>query len=174
MTVIETDRLVLRHFALDDAAFILRLLNEPSFIAHIADRGVRTLEQAAGYLVDGPLKSYEAHGHGLYLVALKATGEPMGMCGLLRREQFAHADLGYAFVPEFWSRGYAFESASATVRFGRETLGMETLLAIVSPTNAASIGLLQKLGFAFSHTVQMRPDGGETAVYELRGSPAGA
>jgi ribosomal-protein-alanine N-acetyltransferase len=167
MTVVETDRLTLRHFTPDDAEFILRLLNEPSFHENIGDRGVRTLEQAVGYLADGPIKSYEQHGHGLYLVVLKETGQPIGMCGLIKRETLDHPDVGYAFLPEFWSRGFAYESASAVLDFGRRELAMETILAIVSPANAASIGVLRKLGFAYLHTVQMKPDGLETAVYEL-------
>jgi RimJ/RimL family protein N-acetyltransferase len=167
MSILETDRLTVRHFTLDDAPFILRLLNEPSFIEYIADRGVRTLEQAVGYLADGPLKSYEENGFGLYMVALRETGEPAGMCGLLKRDALDHPDVGYAFLPEFWSRGLAYESVRAVIGYGRRELGMGTILAIVSPGNAPSIGLLQKLGFAFTHHVQMSPGAPDTAVYEL-------
>lgn len=170
MTVFETERLVLRRFTTDDAPFILRLLNEPSFIENIADRGVRTLEQAAEYITNGPMASYQANGFGLYLVAVKETGEAAGMCGLLRRDTLPHPDVGYAFLPEFWSRGYAFEAAKATLDYGRRELGMGTILAIVSPGNAPSIALLRKLGFVFTQNVQTRPDAPETAVYELAAS----
>ncbi|HSU17732.1 GNAT family N-acetyltransferase [Longimicrobium sp.] len=168
MTVVETERLVLREFTPEDAEFILRLLNEPSFIANIADRGVRTTDDAAAYLTDGPIRSYAAHGHGLWLVALKEAGmQPIGMCGLLRREQFEDVDLGYAFLPEFWSRGFAFEAAAAVLEYGKRSLGLARAIALVAPHNAGSIRLLEKLGFAFSSHVQMKPGAPDTAVYEL-------
>lgn len=166
MVVLETARLLLRHFSRDDAAFILRLLNEPSFIQNVGDKGVRTLEQASGYLLEGPIKSYQIYGHGLYLVALKESLQPIGMCGLLKRDQFDDVDLGYAFLPEFWSKGFAFESASAVLNFGLNVLGRTKTLAIVSPDNAASIKVLKKLGFAFSKYVQMPRDKAEVALYE--------
>jgi RimJ/RimL family protein N-acetyltransferase len=166
MIVLETNRLLLRYFTSDDAAFILRLLNEPSFIQNVGDKGVRTLEQASSYLLEGPIKSYQIHGHGLYLVALKESLQPIGMCGLLKRDQFEDIDLGYAFLPEHWSKGYAFESASAVLKFGLNVLGRTKTLAIVSPGNAASIKVLHKLGFSFSKFVQMPPDNSEVALYE--------
>jgi RimJ/RimL family protein N-acetyltransferase len=166
MIVLETPRLLLRHFTLDDAAFILRLLNEPSFIQNVGDKGVRTREQASGYLRDGPIKSYQTHGHGLYLVALKEPLQPIGMCGLLKRDQFDEVDLGYAFLPEFWSKGFAYESASAVLSYGLNVWGRAKTLAIVSPDNSASIKVLEKLGFAFSHYVRMQPEASEVALYE--------
>jgi [ribosomal protein S5]-alanine N-acetyltransferase len=146
----ETERLVLRHFTASDAAFALRLLNEPSFIENIADRGVRTVEQAARYLLEGPIASYQRHGHGLYLVELKPSLQPIGMCGVLKREGFEDVDLGYAFLPEFWSRGFAFESASAVLNLVRSVLRVPRIVAFVSKGNAPSIRLLRKLGFAYT------------------------
>lgn len=165
MTILETDRLLIRHLTIDDADFILRLVNEPSFIANIGDRGIRSLEQASTYLLDGPIKSYATHGHGLYLVALKQSLQPIGMCGLLKRIQFEDVDLGYAFLPEFRSQGFAFEAASAILEFAHSSLGVPRTLALVSPENLASIKLLEKLGFAFSELRQMKPGGPPTAVY---------
>ncbi len=152
-----TERLLIRPFTLEDAPFILRLLNEPSFIENIADKGVRTLEQARAYMEGGPLASYATHGHGLWLVEHQVTGNPMGMCGLIRRDTLPEVDLGYAFLPEFWGLGYATEAAAACVSWGRHTLGLRTLLAIVSPGNASSIRLLQSLGFLPSGTMEYAP-----------------
>ncbi|HJW43761.1 MAG TPA: GNAT family N-acetyltransferase [Geothrix sp.] len=167
MAPVQTDRLILRPFVVEDAPFILRLLNEPSFIENIADKGVRTLEQAADYLAQGPLASYAAHGHGLWLVLHRVTGQPMGMCGLIRRDNLPEVDLGYAFVPEFWGLGYAREAADACVAWGRETLGLRSLLAIVSPGNAASIRLLEALGFHHSGHMVYAP-GDEVEVHRLQ------
>ncbi len=167
--VLETARLRLQRFTADpeEAEFALRLLNEPSYLENIGDKGVRTLEQAAGYLREGPIKSYELHGHGLYRVVLKETQQLVGMCGLLKRDQFKDPDIGYAFLPEFWSRGFAFESASAVRDYGRQTLGLPKIIALVNPANTPSINLLKKLGFAFSETVTMEPGGAVADVYEL-------
>ena len=163
--MLETSRLNLRPFALGDAPFILRLLNEPSFLEHIGDKGVRDLEGAQRYLETGPLASYARHGHGLMAVVLKATGEPIGMCGLLKRDNLDHPDLGYAFLPAFGSKGYALEAAVATMDQGAKVLGFQTILAIVSQGNAASIKLLLKLGFAFVRLDALYPGEPEVAVY---------
>ncbi len=157
MIPVTTERLIIRPFTLDDTPFILRLLNEPSFIEHIADKGVRTLGQAAEYLTRGPLASYATHGHGLWLVQHRDTGNPMGMCGLIRRETQPEVDLGYAFCPKFWGLGYAREAAEACVAWARDCLGLPGLLAIVSPGHAASIRLLEGLDFRLVKTMEIEP-----------------
>src|ERR1700681_2796971 len=169
MTVLETDRLVLQRFTASpsESEFVLRLVNEPSYLQNIGDKGVRTLEQAATYLLEGPIKSYQLHGHGLYLVVLKESQQLVGTCGLLKRDQFPDADLGYAFLPEFWSQGFAYESASAVVDFGKHTLGLSRIIALVAPANSPSIKLLKKLGFSYSEQVKMEPSGADAALYEL-------
>ena len=164
MTPLQTDRLIIRPFVAEDAPFLLRLLNEPSFIENITDKGVRTLDQARSYLAEGPLASYAAHGHGLWMVQHRATGNPMGMCGLIKRDTLPEVDLGYAFVPEFWGLGYAREAARACLAWGRDTLHLRGLLAIVSPGNAASIRLLEALAFQCTGTLSLGP-GDEVAVY---------
>src|SRR5689334_11498954 len=115
-TIAITERLTLRKLTLADAPFIFRLVNDPDFLVYIGDRGVRTLEDAGRYIQNGPLASYERYGHGLYGVALTKTGELIGMSGLLKREQYADVDIGYAFLPEFRGGGYAFESGSTVLR----------------------------------------------------------
>jgi ribosomal-protein-alanine N-acetyltransferase len=167
MNVVETERLLLRRFTADDAGFVLRLLNEPSFMQNIGDKNVRTQEQAVHYLVDGPIRSYERHGHGLYLVVLKGSLQPIGMCGLLKRDRFPDVDLGYAFLPEFWSRGYAYESAAAVVDLARSSLGFSKIVAFVSPGNEDSIRLLRKLGFASAGETRLEPDAPAVSLYEL-------
>lgn len=158
MQVLETDRLVLRYFHADDVEFVVRLLNEPSFIEHIGDKGVRTAEEANQYLLDGPLDSYERFGYGLNMVELKETGEPIGMCGLVRRENLDDADIGYAFLEKHWSKGYARESAEAVLNHARETFGLGRIVAIVTPENHSSIKLLEKIGLKFQRAIRMSDD----------------
>ena len=165
--VMETDRLVLRRFTPEDAGFVLRLLNEPSFIQNIGDKGVRTLEQAVRYLADGPIESYARNGHGLNLVSLKDSLQPIGMCGLLKRNGLLDVDLGYAFLPEFFSRGYAYEAAAAIVRSCGGFPHLRRIVAFVSLGNAASIRVLHKLGFAFAGTTRLDPAAPDLSLYSL-------
>lgn len=160
----ETARLRLRPLTLDDAPYVLGLLNEPSFIQHIGDKGARDLDGARKYLAEGPLAMYAEHGLGLWLVEERASGAPIGMCGLLQRPTLPEPDLGYAFTPAYWGRGYALEACRATLAWGRETKGLARILAIVSPGNAASIAVLRKLGMVEEGRREMRP-GDEVLVF---------
>lgn len=155
MKILETERLLLRRLNADDAGFILELLNEPSFVQNIGDRGVRNHEDAVRYIQNGPIASYERFGFGLYLVELKETGVSIGICGLLKRDSLKDVDVGFAFLPRFWSMGYAVESATATIAYGREVLGINRIAAITNPDNAASIRVLEKIGFRFDRTIRL-------------------
>ena len=161
MKILETERLVLRRFSSDDAQFILELLNQPSFLRYIGDKGVRTTEDAVRYIQTGPVASYEKFGFGLYLVELKETGVPIGMCGLLKRDTLPDADVGFAFLPDYWSQGYAFEAASGVMSYGREVLGLRRIVAITSLDNDASIKLLEKIGLKFEGLITPSGDLGE-------------
>jgi RimJ/RimL family protein N-acetyltransferase len=152
---IKTERLSIRPFTFDDAPFILRLLNEPSFIENIADKGVRDLEGARSYLREGPMASYERHGFGLWRVELAGDGTPIGMAGLLKRDFLDAIDIGYALLPEFCGRGYAFEATSAVLNHACRQLGAKRVVAIVAGHNQPSIRLLKKLGFRSEGTVRM-------------------
>ncbi len=171
MIVAETERLVLRWLTDDDAPFVLELLNDPSFIDNIADKNVRTVTDAVGYINGGPGASYRDNGFGLYVVDLKATGESLGICGLVRRDGLDTADLGFAFLPRYWSQGYALESAQAVMAHARADLGLEHVVAITNPDNAASIRVLQRVGFAFDRMVALPHQDAELCLYTL---PAGS
>lgn len=166
--ILGTPRLSLRELAADDAPFMLTLLNEPSFIQNIGDRGVRSVPDAADYIERGPRASYARHGFGLWLVAMADAATPIGICGILKRDALPEPDIGFAFLPAYWSRGYAFEAASAVRDFGRDTLRLPRLLAIVSPANASSMRLLERLGFAFERMVSMPGDAHELQLFAAR------
>jgi RimJ/RimL family protein N-acetyltransferase len=160
-----TARLRLRELAAADAPFILTLLNEPSFIQNIGDRGVRTLEDARAYIENGPIRSYVRFGFGLYLVELIDSGVPIGICGILQRDVLPDPDLGFAFLPAYWKQGYAQESAAAVRRYARAELGLGRLLAITNPANHSSIRLLEKLGFRFDRMTRTAPDAAELKLF---------
>jgi RimJ/RimL family protein N-acetyltransferase len=162
-----TERLILRPMTEKDADFILELLNDPSFIRYIGDRKVRTLEGAKAYITNGPVASYAQNGFGLYLVELKESGESMGMCGLIRRNTLKDVDIGYAFLPKFWSKGYAFEAAHEMKRYAQEELGLKRIVAVVDPENPPSIRLLEKLGMKFERMVRLSTDDIELKLFAV-------
>lgn len=165
MSVLETDRLRLRRFTVDDARFILDLLNQPSFLRYIGDKGVRTTEDARQYIKDGPVASYDKNGFGLYLVELKGSGEEIGMCGLVNRDALEDVDIGFAFLPQFWGQGYAVESASIVIDSERQTLGLDRIVAITAPDNHASIKVLEKIGLKFERMVRLSEDEPEIKLF---------
>jgi len=165
MFTLETERLTLRELSTDDAEFILRLLNEPSFIRFIGDKGVRNLDDARQYILNGPIASYQKHGFGLYLVILNSTGEPIGMCGLLKRDTLSDVDIGFAFVPETCRQGYAFESASAVFNYGKDVLKLPRIVAITNIDNDASGRLLEKLGLRYERLIDLNGNGDVTRLF---------
>ena len=155
----------MRGLTFDDAPFIVTLLNDPAFIRNIGDRGVRTEADAREYLTAGPLASYARHGFGLCAVEPAGGGAPMGICGLLRREELPAPELGFAFLPEYRSRGYAYEAALAVKSDAHARLGLPTLLAIVSPINDPSIRVLEKLGFAYQRMFRLAGEGSDLKLF---------
>ena len=164
MGVLATARLDLRRMTIDDAEFILQLLNDPDFIRFIGDKGVKTVDDARQYIVNGPMASYERHGFGLWLVELKPSSIPVGMCGLLKRETLDDVDIGFAFLPRYRSRGYGFESAVAVMQYGRHVLGLKRIVAITDPDNVGSIRLLQKIGLSFDRMIKLADDSREVSL----------
>ncbi|MBH9551531.1 GNAT family N-acetyltransferase [Inhella gelatinilytica] len=151
MRVLSTPRLHLRHFALEDADFVLGLINEPAWIAGIRDAGVRTREAAQAWVQDRLITPYQTHGHGFWLVERRLDGEPLGMCGIFKRDSLPLPDLGYGFLTRHGGQGYAREAARACLEYAPRQLGLRELLAITSPSNHASNRLLQDLGFVAEH-----------------------
>lgn len=154
MTIIETNRLLLRQFNEQDTAFIVELLNSPGWLEFIGDRNIKTENDARNYLVNGPMKSYTENGFGLSMVELKETATPIGMCGLIKRTTLEHVDIGFAFLPGYAGQGYAYEIASATLDYAFKTIGLDKVLAITVVNNEPSIRLLKKIGLRFEKMVQ--------------------
>ncbi|MGO0058849.1 GNAT family N-acetyltransferase [Brevibacillus fluminis] len=167
MALLETERLRLRRLTLDDAAFILELVNDPAWIRFIGDKGVRTLEDARNYILDGPMKMYEQTGFGLYAVELGENGAPIGMCGLIKRDSLPDVDIGFAFLPAYRAKGYAYESAAAVLAYGKEAFGLRRIVAITSIDNHASAGLLQKLGMQEEGRIRLADDQEELRLFGI-------
>ena len=155
--VIETKRLIIRKFTVDDAAFMLKLLNTPNWLRFIGDRNVRTLEQAEQYLLNGYIKSYQDYGFGFYVVVIKETQESIGICGIVKREGLEDVDIGFAFFQQFMGKGYGYESASAILNYAHNDLKIKRIVAIVDPENVVSIALIKKIGLQFERMIQVSP-----------------
>ena len=151
----------------EDAAFILELLNEPSFKKHIGDKGVQTLGDAREYLRDGPIGQYASVGYGLYRVGLRRSDIAVGICGLVRREGFPDPDLGFALLRAHWSNGYALEASRAVLREAADRFNLRRVLAMADEANAASNHLLAKLGFQFEGMVIMPGEAVEIRQYAI-------
>lgn len=147
--ILKTERLNLRKFRIDDTEFIIDLVNSPGWIEFIGDRNIKTLEEAKNYLANGPIKSYAVNGYGLSLVELKNEKIPIGMCGIIKRDNLENPDIGFAFLPDFTGKGYAFEIANATMSYAKEKLNLSIIYAITVSNNKPSINLLEKLGMKF-------------------------
>jgi RimJ/RimL family protein N-acetyltransferase len=158
MQILTTERLALRTIDTADAPFYLNLVNTPDFITHIGDRGIRTLAAARDAIASGPMAMQAALGHSIYLVELKHSGVAIGMCGLIKRDTLADVDLGYAYLPAYFGQGYGFEAAQAVLAHARSVIGLRRLVAITSPANTASSGLLEKVGMRFEQLLYLKPD----------------
>jgi RimJ/RimL family protein N-acetyltransferase len=142
----ESARLTFREATADDADFVLELLNEPNYIRFVADRGLRTRDDAARYIEEKFRPSYAERGFGFYVVELKSSGEAIGICGLAKRETMEDVDVGYSFLERFWGNGYAVEAASAVMDHARQVLGLRRVVGVTAPENASSIRVLEKIG----------------------------
>jgi RimJ/RimL family protein N-acetyltransferase len=165
VTILATERLVLRELVPDDAPFMLALLNDPAYILNIADRGVRDFEGARRYLEERWRASYAEHGFGLWAVVQRETGACTGLCGLIRRAGLDDVDIGYAFLPAFRGQGFAVESALGVKAYARDVVGLTRLVAVVTPGNDRSIRVLERLGMRFERTLRLPGDASDVALY---------
>ena len=163
--LLETDRLRLRPVTVEDTELMLAVWNDPAFIRNVADRGIRTTEQAREAIASGAVKLFQDYGYGPYCMSLKSNGSMIGICGLFKRENLEDPDIGFGVLPDYCGNGYAGEAAVAVVDYARNELGIGVLTAIVSPTNVPSIGLIEKLGLKFDRMITMPGDEGAICLY---------
>ncbi len=163
--VLETQRLALRELTAGDAPFILKLLNEDGFLEFIGDKGVRSLADARQYIARGPVDSYRRHGFGLYLASLREDGTPIGICGLVKRDALPDVDLGFAFLANYWSKGYASEAAAAVLVHGETVLGLKRIVAITAVENRGSMAVLEKIGLRLEGRIRLADEGPELNLY---------
>jgi ribosomal-protein-alanine N-acetyltransferase len=165
--LMETDRLRLRAVTVDDTELMLAVWNDPAFIRNVTDRGIRTAEQAREAIESGAQKLFDDYGYGPYCMSLISDGSMIGICGLFKRDNLDDPDIGFAVLPAHCGKGYAGEAAEAVVAYARDELSVGVLTAIVSPTNAPSIGLIEKLGLKFERMVTMPGEDDAICLYSM-------
>lgn len=158
MMIAETERLILREFTSTDSHFIIQLLNTEGWLRNIGNRNVTNVAQAVEFIEERLRPSYIQNGFGFYVVESKDSKTALGMCGLVRRDGLENVDVGYAFLPEHFGKGYAFESTSRIVQFAKEKVGLKALDAITIAANAPSIKLLERLGFHFETNILLNEE----------------
>jgi ribosomal-protein-alanine N-acetyltransferase len=165
MNIIETDRLIICRLSEGDSEFILELLNSPGWLKFIGNKNVKTEADAENYIINGPIKSYEVNGFGLYLVKLKKIYTPVGICGLIKRDTLENIDIGFALLPEYEGNGYAFEAAEAVLKHAKRDLGIKKIVAITDKDNVNSIRLLEKAGLIFEKNILLKEDDKELMLF---------
>ncbi|MYM24164.1 GNAT family N-acetyltransferase [Duganella sp. FT135W] len=165
MKILETARLTLRTINADDDLFYYELVNDPTWLEHIGDKGIRTVAEARSAILDGPCVMQQRLGHSLYVMERKSDGLALGLCGLIKRDSLPEVDIGYAIRPVHFGQGYTYEAASAVVAYARDVLRLPRLMGITNPANTVSINLLAKLGLTFVEHKVLPPDGRPTNIY---------
>lgn len=150
-----------------DAPLMLAVWNDPAFVRHVGDRGVRTLEQARAEVEKGPLRLYADYGYGPFLITRREDGVDLGICGLFRRDGLDEPDIGFAILPEFCGKGFGFEASVAVLDHARDALKLSSVTAIVSPLNGPSVGLLEKLGMRYERTMRLPGADHDVSLYRI-------
>ena len=163
----ETERLRLIPTSVDDAAFILELLNSPNWLQYIGDRNVHTLEEALSYIQDKMTPQLKRLGYGNFTVCLKSTNQKIGICGLYDRAGLEGIDIGFAFLPQFEKNGFAFESAKMVRDLALNQFNLNEISAITTEANIASQNLLAKLGFQFEKKFFIKGDAEELMLFKM-------
>jgi RimJ/RimL family protein N-acetyltransferase len=146
--VIDTGRLILRRFTLDDLPAFYELCSRPEIIRYAQSMPLASLEDARAMMHAVPFKDYETYGYGRFACVWKDSGDVIGFSGVKYVPEIGETELGYRFMPEFWGLGLATEAGRASIEFARSDLGLRRLVAMVHPENLASANVLIKLGFA--------------------------
>lgn len=161
---LQTERLYLRRLTEDDAHFVYELLNSPGWLQYIGDRGITSLEKAKEYIVEKYYPSYD-NGLGNYCLVRKEDNIAVGTCGLYQRANLEYPDIGFALLPEFFGKGYAYESAKSLLEYALNQLKLPKVYGFTLPTNEASKKLLIKIGLHENGNINFEDDPEELLLF---------
>lgn len=152
--MIETERLLLREFTLDDAEVYLTLCSHPLITRHVGGPAMTTLDEARASLLERPIADYRKHGYGRLACVLKSTGAVIGFAGLKYLDDLCDVDIGYRYLPEYWGKGLATEAGGPLIEYGFKQLQLPRILGLVDLDNIASARVLEKLGLTFVEMIE--------------------
>ncbi len=163
----ETDRLDLKPVSVEDAEFILELVNKPKWLKFIGDRNIKSVEDAAQYISNKMTPQLHKLGYSNYVLIRKTDGVKLGTCGLYNREGLEGVDIGFALFPEYEGSGYALEAANRLKQAAQDDFGIDKLHAITVKDNLASQRLIEKLGLRFKKIIQLADDDEKLLLYSI-------
>lgn len=162
--VMETERLLLRTFTLEDAPLIYELNLDPEVIRYTLDP-IKDIDHARQVLEQVILPQYALYDHGRWAVHTKSDTKFIGWCGLKARSERNEIDLGYRFIKTTWGRGYATEAAWACIKYGFERLKLRRIVGRAMPENIGSLKVLEKCGMVYIGEELV--DGHPAKTYEM-------
>lgn len=165
--ILTTKRLLLREFGLHDTNFIIQLVNSHGWLKFIGDRHVTTTDDAIKYINNTFIRDYKTNGFGFWMVQITDTNQAIGMCGITKRYGLDGVDIGFALLPEFFGKGYAYEIASATLLYVFAEIKLPYILAITNPNNIRSKQLLVKIGLTYQQKIKLTGDGEVLNLYRI-------
>jgi len=162
----ETERLFLKPTSVEDAEFIFELLNSPNWIKNIGDRNINSINDAKKYIQTKMLPQLTKLGYSVYTLILKQDNMKIGTCGFYDREGIKGIDIGFALLPEYEKKGYAFDSTRKLMNVALKEFGIKEISAITTEENISSKKLLQKLGFEPNGIIKLPNDDEELLLYK--------
>ncbi|MBV9926940.1 MAG: GNAT family N-acetyltransferase [Acidobacteria bacterium] len=172
MSVVETERLILRRFTPEDAEENYRIYTDPENMRFMGRRP-DSVEFERYHLRRHIADYYDVHDFGLWAVVLKEDGRLVGRCGLIYQpvEGTREVEVSYLIDRHYWGRGLATEAARETVRLGFERYGLRRIVAMINPLNVASVRVAEKVGLRYERDADFR-DYGKVAMYVVESSAA--
>lgn len=154
LAVLETPRLILRSFTLDDVDAMYQLMTVPDVIRYVGNKPAQSKQDTLDYLQQHPLRDYQVYGYGRFACVWKETGQVIGFSGIKFLEEISETELGYSFLPEFWGKGLATEVGKAVIQFA-QGLGLKRVVAVIHPQNEGSKLVATKLGFSLEGKTEL-------------------
>jgi len=165
--MIHTERLILKPVSLEDAEFILELVNSKEYIENIGERNIRTLSEAQDYIQEKMVNHFKQHGYGNFLMTTKKDGAKIGCVSLYNRPDVDGVDIGFVLLHRYTKNGFAYEGAHALKIYAKETLGLSGITAFTTKENKDSQRLIEKLGLQFKKNMIFEDEKEELMLYGL-------
>lgn len=165
--LIETERLILREFTIDDAQAVYEFGANPEVHKYTGDELLTSLKRAKEIIETVVLKDYKNYGYGRWAVIFKPDNKLIGFAGLKYLPEIDETDIGFRFLPQYWGKGIATEASIEILKYAFENLGIDRIIGIAMPENAASCRVLEKVGLSLYKVAEYDGDGHNNNWYKV-------